>query len=195
MQKLQRAAAYDIREGRQIRALASIPRLDIVDALEGEGPCTVRELADLLDTTADTLYYHVKLLLKVGLLVKSTTDDGRLQVDVAGRPGRLIYDPGSRQNRQAVTKVIYSVMRNGARKFARAFKPETAVVTGVHRNLWAGHARARLTSAQLKEINHHLRQIISIMHDARGAQLPEAPHAQEFSFVMSPVVAKRRRKP
>jgi predicted transcriptional regulator len=51
---------------RQIRALASPIRQDILDALTAIGPCSVSELAAAIGRPADGLYYHIRHLLKAG---------------------------------------------------------------------------------------------------------------------------------
>ena len=58
-----------IAEPRQIRALASSTRQDIVDTIAAIGPCSVAELARALGRSADGLYYHIRVLTRVGLLV------------------------------------------------------------------------------------------------------------------------------
>ena len=183
--------ALDIREPKQIRALASMVRQDIVGVLESEGPLSVRQLGEQLQMPADALYYHIRLLLKAGLLMKSESDEGHLVVDVAGRPARLIYDPDDRRNRVAVTEVVRTIMRTAARRFARAFRPG-ASVSGARRSLWAGHARGRLTQAELEQVNQHIAAILEIVNGAqRSARAGAAGTAHEFAYVLHPVTSRR----
>lgn len=61
---------YVIRELKQIRALASALRQDIVDGVEAIGPCAISELAVLLRRPPHALYYHVRRLVRLGLLTQ-----------------------------------------------------------------------------------------------------------------------------
>ena len=75
-----------IAEPRQIRALASPVRQDILDAVVAIGPCTVAELAAALGKPPDAMYYHIRRLLAVRLLVEvASNGDERpdLRLDVA----------------------------------------------------------------------------------------------------------------
>jgi DNA-binding transcriptional ArsR family regulator len=59
---------YIIRSKRQMRALAAPTRQEIVDVLPGMGTVSVAELATALGRPADSLYYHLRILNRVGLV-------------------------------------------------------------------------------------------------------------------------------
>ena len=75
-------ANREISSPRQIRALISPVRQDIVDTVEAAGPCSVADLACLLGMPADGLYYHIRCLTRAGLLkaVNSKSQHGRSAV-------------------------------------------------------------------------------------------------------------------
>src|ERR1043166_5091224 len=60
-----------IRDRNRIVTLASPVRLSIVHTLEGIGPCSVATLARVLGVAPDSLYYHLRLLERRGLITKS----------------------------------------------------------------------------------------------------------------------------
>lgn len=182
-----------IRDLQQIRALASPMRQAIVDTLEAMGPCSVAELADLLDTPADGLYYHLRIL-KARRLVADAGEPGPTRVqavaDVADAPMRVRYDPASRANAAAVGRVVGSMLRDALRSFRRAFRPG-AVVEGPRRTLWAGRRTAWLTGEELEEVNTRIEQLIVYLAERRG----RTPGGRFYSvtFAMSPFGDGRRR--
>src|SRR4051812_38683008 len=95
----------------QIRALSSPARQDILDAVTAIGPCSVAELAAAVGKPADGLYYHIRQLLEVGLLVETRDDGaerGELRLDAAHKALYLEYKPDNRSNKAAVLRVIAS---------------------------------------------------------------------------------------
>src|SRR4051794_35995334 len=98
-----------VADARQIQALASPIRQDILDAVTAIGPCSVAQLAASLGKPADGLYYHIRRLLDVRLLMEVPGDgNGRadLRLDAAHKPVYLEYKPGNRSNKAAVLRVI-----------------------------------------------------------------------------------------
>src|SRR6266850_1610660 len=93
---------FEIRETRQIRSIASPARQAILDALESLGPSSADELSDVLDRPRDRLYYHLKLLQRCGLVIRSRgrSEAGRLSArfDLRGRPTQLRYAPHESNN-------------------------------------------------------------------------------------------------
>ena len=57
----------------QLKALVSPVRQDIVDTLQTLGTASTTDLAEQLGRPADGLYYHVRALLKAGLVVPAGT--------------------------------------------------------------------------------------------------------------------------
>src|SRR5580704_15095748 len=60
---------YIIRDKRQMRALAASTRQEIVDVLPRMGTVSVAEIATALRRPADSLYYHLRILKRVGLVL------------------------------------------------------------------------------------------------------------------------------
>src|SRR5688572_15611419 len=117
-----------IAEPRQIRALASPIRQDILDTVMAIGPCSVADVARALGRRADGLYYHIRRLIGVRLLVGM--GEGELQLDVPRKSMYLVYDPSDRRNRAAVLRVISALLRSAGRTFRKGFRPGVAVVSG-----------------------------------------------------------------
>ena len=79
-----------VRNAAAIRLLASPVRQEIVDTLEAlGGEASVAELAAEVGRAADGLYYHLRLLVRGGLIDELAGDgEGRLEQRQRGdRPG------------------------------------------------------------------------------------------------------------
>jgi hypothetical protein len=187
--------ANEITDPRQIEAVASPVRQEIVDVVHATGPSSAGEIAELLGRPQDGLYYHIRELLKVGLLreveVRETARRDEAVYDVPGRPLRLRYKPGDRRNTAAVARTIRSMLRLAERNFARAMQRDTLVVRGPARNVWGGRFKGWLSAAELREVNKHLGAIAEI---AQGSGRRRGATLHEVTFVLAPVEASPRRR-
>jgi DNA-binding transcriptional ArsR family regulator len=185
-------AVFEIAKLSQIRALASPVRQAIVDALEAAGPCSVAELAGLLGRRPDRLYYHVRILVRHGLVEadERRSGSGRAEAvyDLPGRPTRLRYAPEERGNATAVTKVVASMLRSALRSFRRSLRPN-AVVAGPQREVWASRRTVWLTPAELAEVNQHLERLLAL---TGGGKRPRDDAALfGVTFVLAPAAPAR----
>jgi DNA-binding transcriptional ArsR family regulator len=189
------ASPFYLGQLRQIRAVASPVRAAIVDALEVVGPATIVRLATALGYPPDGLYYHLKVLERVGLVVRTTPDNGTSAAtfDVPGRPATLVYRLDDRQQARAMTKVVATMVRSAERSFRRAFAPGRADVEGPCRNLRAGRRTAWLTSRELRALNAHIERIHALF--AHGRPQRAGARLHEFTYVLAPIAEKGRRAP
>lgn len=185
--KARASRPYDITDPRQIAALASSTRQSIVDLVQSAGPLTVSEIAERVNRRADSIYYHLKTLVKVGLLLESFDAEVRgrsiATYDVPGRPLRLRYDLSSKASTRALNRVAQSMLRGAYRDFARHSLGGRAVVTGPERELWAARGRAMLSPKELREVNRLLSRLVSLMSPHKTE---EDATMFEITFVLSP---------
>lgn len=151
---------YIIRSRKQLDALKAAARQELLDVLSSMGTVSVAELAVALDKPADSLYYHLRILQKAGLVVEDGTreDAGhneRLYRAVASDL-RLAYRPGPQGNAEMITPIVDSMLRLTSRDFKAAFTDATTVVEGPQRELWATRTTGWLTEQQVEELNQHL---------------------------------------
>lgn len=184
-----------IRDPKQIRSLVSPARQEIVDAIHAAGPLTIAQIAAVMGRPADSLYFHVRTLERVGLLLKvGEAPTGRRAggiYDVCARPLRIQYDTSRPAVAKAIIAVSGSMVRLAHRDFSRAFRHKLVKPEGEHRNTWSGRAKGWLTADEVAEINQNWRRIIGILQDARprpGATLHAA------TFLMTPVLENKRAK-
>lgn len=183
-----------------VEALASPMRQRIVDRIEALGPCAVRDLALSLDVAADSLYYHVRRLQRIGLLsVGSRRRDGSRRpeavVSLKAPRWHIAYEP---RNAGAVLKVSRVILRQAQRDFALGLRQPAAVTRGPLRNLWALRLEGSLGPADVRRINRHLAGILKILRGARTRLTAPGParSLMAVSWVLAPVPphpARRRR--
>lgn len=181
----------------QLAALTSPVRQEIIDTLEGlGGEAAVADIATHLGRPADGLYYHLRELVRTGLLRELA--DGR---DRSGRRYRTIAPPGERlslrytrgrsSNVKAVDRVVGSLLRTAKRDFSRALTAGTAVTEGPRRELWAARTKGWVNDADLAEINRLLVRLNELLQ-----QTPQKDreHLMSLAFVLAPIAAQPVRR-
>jgi len=183
---------YVVTSLKQLLAIASPGREDIIDAVGLIGPCTVADLARVVGRTRHALYYHVRALRDCGLLVETHhSGEGKRRTaryDLPGRPLSVRYDLSTARARRAVIALGRTRLRSAARGFVRACRPDAATLEGPRRNLWVARWKGWLSDRELEEANRHLARLIELLrHDAGPARIRRRPH--EFTFAIAPIVA------
>lgn len=174
----------------QARLLASPARQEILDALEASGPCTIADVGEQIGRAPDSLYFHVRQLLRAGLLVeRGRRASGRRPAaiyDVPGRPLTLDYRALAPAD---LTPIVSAALRLGRRDFARGFHSPRAVRTGANRNLWGGRVKGWVGPREAAEVHRLLRQVARVL---RRREPGGNRHLLAFTFVMAPVEPRSR---
>ena len=85
---------FEVVRDDQIEVMASPARLEILDAVRSTGPCSIADIAALLGRPADSLYYHVRQLVEVDLLIPcGTRPTSRRHEELYRTPARRIRTP------------------------------------------------------------------------------------------------------
>lgn len=179
---------------KQLLAIASPGREEIIDAVGLLGPCTVPDLARFIGRSRHSLYYHIRALRDCGLLLESHRSGERTKTtavyDLPGRPLSVRFDLSTERSRRAVLALARARLRSGTRGFLRACHPDAAETHGPRRNLWATHWKGWLSDADLEEFNRHLARLIDLLRPAPGRKTAHRrPH--EFTFALAPVIRRR----
>jgi DNA-binding transcriptional ArsR family regulator len=163
---------FVIRDRLQLRSLASPVRQEIVDVLCELGSLAVAELAAALDRPADALYYHLRALVKCGLVKRAghrLSGQRKEELFRSVSPElRLQYETGAGGNGREVTRIVGSMLRLGTRDFARAFRRGDAKVSGAGRELWAMRRSGWLSARQLAELNRSMTHLSEAVSKPRG---------------------------
>lgn len=156
-----------------------------MDALESAGPRSVAELAALLGQAPDALYFHLRHLVRAGLVVESERRKTGRHVaviyDLATRPLRISYAAPVRS--ADVASVIASALRLATRDFRRALPRDDIAKDGPGRELWGARVKGWVTPGQVERVNQLLHEISDIVRSGTPG-LNAKPLS--FSFVLAP---------
>ncbi len=188
-----RRRTYLIRRPEQIEALVSPLRQLIVDTLEYHGPCTIAALGHELGRPADSLYYHVRKLLHVGLLVerghrKSGLKDESVY-DVPANRMELRYLPGDHGIAARVLKAAKATARLAERDFRAGLGSGRAVTSGGRRNLWSARRMGWLSNADLEEVNRLLWRLDVLLEKPRS---PRRNRLCALTWILAPLQPRTR---
>lgn len=110
---------YVVRRPEELRALASPVRQELVEAMGALQPCTVARLGEHLGRLPVSLYYHLRKLEDVGLVVEAgrrpTERGDEALYRLRNRCIRLDPDRGRLVNRTALQKIGASILRHAIR--------------------------------------------------------------------------------
>lgn len=197
MPKTQARSDYSVREARQIRALRSPARQEFVDGLQAIGPCSIAELGALLGRAPDSLYYHLRALERVGLVVeKGSRRSGARTELLYDTPGRLILDhqPHTSSERRDLMQLARSVLRSAERDLQLSLDSGLASYSrGPQRNAWCARVKGWLTPQELTRLRQHLEAAAQLL--VQGRRRPDA-QLHTVAFALAPLApSKRGRSP
>jgi DNA-binding transcriptional ArsR family regulator len=155
---------YPITDPAQFEALSSPARGEILDLVELLGPLSIAELARHLGRKPDSLYYHVRKLAAVGLLVESEKRKARRQeevvYDLPGRPASLCYEPRETQLVRCVLKSIAGMLRLAERNFRQAYEKGLVRVIGGRRNTTHARVLGWFTEEEIVALQDEVERVV-----------------------------------
>jgi len=153
-----------VRSEKQLAALAAAARQEIVDVLEQIGTVSVAELAAALGRPADALYFHLRALMRAGLVQNAGYRARRGGKEALYRTVapelQLKYEPHNAVNRKGVSAIVASMLRLANRDFGRSFQRGNVLVSGAHRELWSLRKVGRLSLPQLAKLNRRIKGLV-----------------------------------
>ncbi|PYX42761.1 MAG: ArsR family transcriptional regulator [Acidobacteria bacterium] len=163
---------YVIRDKRQVAALRSAARQEVVDVLAEMGEVSVAEIAATLGRPADALYFHLRALQRAGLVEAAgyRKRGGRTEALFRTVASELFlhYEPQDEANRRGVTAIVSSMLRLGIRDFGRAFQSNKLIVEGPQRELWALRKTGRLSLTQIAGVNRAIKRLTKSVSKPQG---------------------------
>jgi DNA-binding transcriptional ArsR family regulator len=161
-----------VQNKKQLAALTSSMRQEIVDALSQMGTVPVSELAATLGRPADALYYHLRVLKKAGLVLHAGYQGEGVRkeelIHIASPDLKLLYQPGKGGNSQQITAIVGSMLRLGIRDFGQAIQREGVAVSGPGRELWALRRTGKLTAEEIPGVNRAIEDLAGSVAKPRG---------------------------
>lgn len=184
---------FRIQDARLVEALTSPARQEVVDGLQSLGPASVAELADALGRAPDSLYYHLRKLERVGLVVqRGTRGEGARAEVLYDTPGRLVIDfePSTPRERKSLVKLVAAILRMAERDLRAALETGRAIYRrGARRNSWGARLKGWISREELAQVRAHLEAVNQILSDGRkrrGAEL------FAVTFVLAPLAPSAR---
>jgi DNA-binding transcriptional ArsR family regulator len=163
---------YAVRGKKQLAALASSARQEVVDVLSQMGTVSVSELATALGRPADALYYHLRSLENSGLVVRERDRrQGSRQEKLYRTVSpdlQLQYKIGRKGNVREITAIVGSMLRLGIRDFRNAFRSGRARVAGPGRELWALRKTGWLKRREITGVNKVIESLLNDVAKPRG---------------------------
>lgn len=160
---------FAISTAEQLRALRSPTRHQILAAMERRGPCSVRDLAADTGRPAESLYYHVKALLRIGLVVeKQRRSTGRREEVVYELVSRQItVDPRKRSPTflKELSKVYSSALRAADRNLSRALELEAAMGPGPRTAASVRQWTVRLDTGSARELRRLFEELDAFVNE------------------------------
>lgn len=185
--------------GRAARELFGSPlRLALVEQFQREGELSVSELAARLEHPADGLYFHVRKLLRIGVLVAGARRPGARRPEQLYRlaASQIGVDPSdtSPAARSAATLGVSAVLRRSGREFVAALRSGSLVTEGPQRELMALRVKTWLDRAARIEFNRRIDGLIGFLH-RRASERGGTPCTLTLLVSPSLAAARRRRSP
>ena len=152
-----------IESPQQLRALASAARQEIVDVLSRLGTVSVAELAATLGRPADALYYHLRVLVRVGLVVEVVKERAAGRQEARYRTVapelHLRYSAADRAKVRDTSAIVASMLRLGTRDFRRSLERGQVRLSGADRELWALRATGWLEERDIQSVNTKIQDL------------------------------------
>lgn len=186
---------YPITSLSQFRALTSPVRGEIIDIVDLMGAMSIAEIASHMGRPVDSLYYHVRRLVKVGLLVETGKRKSARQqeaiYDLPGRPASLHYSPSQTGHVRAVVKSIGVMLRMTERDFKAAFAGKLVRGSGGERNVVHSRVLGWYTEEEIQEIRHQIRRITTKFRSSARTR-KRASGLYALTTVLMPLGVKKR---
>jgi hypothetical protein len=188
--KSEKQQPFLIRDAKQVAALKAASRQELMDVLASMGTVSIPQLAVALGKPADSLYYHIRILQRVGLVQAEGSHESGGRTERLYRAVssylRLDYVPGKKGNAKGIAPIVDSMLRLTSRDFKQAFHEEKVVVDGPQRELWANRSTGWLTREQIAEINRHIAAMLRIT-------VASPPKDEKRLFALTMVLTPLRR--
>jgi len=169
-----------IRRAEQLAALSSPVRSRIVESLSVHGPSSVREIADRLGRLPESLYYHLRSLVEVGIVILKEKRKTRRRAEAVYQLAahRLVIDPKQRSDEymKALAGTCSAVLRLAERNYRTAVDRGGFALDGPQRSLMVRRYTLRLNRARLAQLNRLLERVAE-MYDGQDEAQGGDPYA------------------
>ncbi|UCE61655.1 MAG: helix-turn-helix transcriptional regulator [Phycisphaerales bacterium] len=187
-----RDKVYVMRQAEQLAALSTPIRWQIVETLSVHGPSSVRQLAEHLDRKPEPLYYHVRALLSVGLVLVDSKRKANRRAEAVYRlvASHVMVDrkQRSRAYREALCRSCESFLRLAAREHRAAVERGDLAGEADLRSLMIRRHTGHLTRDGLRRLNRLLAQMEELLDKSESVRSSET---YALTVVLTPLPANQ----
>ncbi len=177
-------------------ALASPLRLEILGLFTSHRPLAISEMAALMGRSAGSLYHHVGILEKAGILHRSGTRPKGKRHEALFQPAALRIEmearPEGGDDDHLAVKTMAAAFRMAERDLAAAIRDGHCRQEGPQRNLFATRVHLRVSPQLLGKLNKHLKAIENLLMTEAGKDPKPSPDDQHVSLTMALLPLKGR---
>jgi len=177
-------------------ALASPLRLEIMGLFTSPDSLAIADMARLMGRSAGSLYHHVGLLEKAGLLKRTGTRPKGKRHEALFRPvAKRIELDASSGGEEAVNdavKAMATAFRMVERDLAAALVSDKSVVEGPQRNMFATRMHMLTSPKLLAKINKHLKAIEDLVSQEVSKTPTPTSEDQHISLTLALLPLKGR---
>ena len=183
----------------QRTALASPLRLEIIGLFTSPEPLAISDMAPLMGRTAGSLYHHVGILEKAGLLVRAGTRPKGKRHEALFLPAasriQMETRPEGGDGDPLVVKTMAAAFRMAERDLAAALREGNFRKEGPDRNLLATRMHMRASPRLLEKLNKHLKAIEDFLLAEAAKEHKPSPDDQHVSLTLAFLPLKGRANP
>ncbi len=168
-----RPKALSVTSPKAWQVLVSPVRSEITEALRLLGPCSIADVAAAIDRPADTLYAHIKLLIRAGFIAESGyRKNGRhieQLIDVVADDFVVEFkDNTGKAENQAIVATANSFLSAAARAVRDSAAARALEFTPDTRNISINYELSWLTPERFQEVRALIRRLKSIMDEGKS---------------------------
>jgi predicted transcriptional regulator len=184
-----RRATVTVTTADQRAALTSPIRLEIIGLFTAPGPLAIADMAVRMGRPASSLYHHVGVLERTGILRKAGTRPKGKRFETlyepAGERIEMEVEPDDARAADQAVRAMKAAFRMTVRDLEAALRDGNARREGPDRNVAAMRLHLRASPALRRELNAHLRAIEDLLA-AEAARAPEpGPEDEHLSLTLA----------
>ncbi len=149
----------------------STVRLEIMETLLDLVPCSISELARELGRSPQSLYYHIEILTKVGLINQvCTRRAGKRDEAVYDLPAKWIrfVNNNDPDRRDTLFKLAHTILRITEKNYQQAYhRGFVEAIDEKVENIYLRRQRGRLTDEALRKVYEHINAIGELFEEGR----------------------------
>lgn len=180
----------------QRSALASPLRLEILGLFTTPDSLAISDMADQMGRSAGSLYHHVGILEKAGLLKRTGTRPKGKRHEALFRPAadriEMEAQTAEGDGGELVVKAMAAAFRMAERDLEAGLREGTCVTEGSDRNLFATRMHMRVSPRILAKLNKHLDAIVELLTVPAAKEASLSPDDHHLSLTLALLPLKGR---